>query len=343
MPKFPSGHNLCPGLTGRPSASIKLLVDSIREGGLLLRETLSFLAGNATLRRTARANPIARRLASRFVAGETLAQVMTVVRQTNGAGMMATLDYLGENVTTREEAVTAATSYVRALDFIADQGVDANVSCKPTHLGLDLGEDVAESMIRRVVETAEARDSFVRVDMEGSRYTDVTLELTKRMHAQYGHVGAVIQSCLYRSADDVRDLCRTGIRIRLVKGAYLEPPTIAFPRKHDVDENYRRLTELMLDGGIYPAFATHDPILIEFVKDRAASMGRKADEFEFQMLYGIRRDLQRRIRDEGYRMRLYIPFGTQWYPYLMRRLAERPANLMFIVGNVAREARGSNT
>jgi proline dehydrogenase len=276
-------------------------------------------------------------LASRFVAGETLPSVLEAVRTANARGMTATLDHLGENVTSPREAENAAGSYVEALEEIGRLNLQANVSCKLTHLGLDLGRDLAYSMVQGMVLTAASHDNFVRIDMESAKYTDVTLETTCRLFEEHGHVGTVIQAYLYRSADDVRRLNRLGIRIRLVKGAYLEPPSVAFPQKRDVDDNFRRLAELMLHDGAYPAFATHDASIIDFIRERALALGRSRDDFEFQMLYGIRRDLQRSLRDDGYRMRLYIPYGTQWYAYLMRRLAERPANLMSIAGSVAKE------
>lgn len=306
----------------------------------MIREGLHYLASNEGIRRTASRNPIARHLASRFVAGESLTDALAAIRSTNQIGMKATLDELGENVRTFSDAAKAGDSYCRALDAIASQQLDANISCKLTHLGLDLGQDVAQTLVSRVVGAAAGHGNFLRIDMEGSKYTDMALEITQQAFAiNPGAVGTVIQSYLYRSSDDVRALNRLGIRIRLVKGAYLEPPAIAYPQKADVDENYQRLAEMLLAEGTYPAFGTHDEALLGFIKNRAAALGRKSDEFEFQMLYGVRRDLQRQLRDEGYQMRLYIPFGTQWYPYLMRRLAERPANLLFVVGNLAREAR----
>lgn len=281
---------------------------------------------------------MARRLAHRFVAGETLGEAIAVVKRTNTTGMSVSLDHLGENVASFEEARRGADDYVAALDAIALDALDANISCKLTHLGLDLGTQPAEDLMTRVVKSAARQEMFVRIDMEGSLYTQITLDITRRIYSELPHVGTVIQSYLYRSADDLRDLNRAGIRVRLVKGAYLEPPSIAYARKQDVDENYRRLAEMLLADGVMPAFATHDPTLIQWIRNHARAMGRSMDEFEFQMLYGIRRDLQRSLRGEGYRVRVYVPYGTQWYPYLMRRLAERPANLMFMVGNVAREA-----
>jgi len=306
----------------------------------VLRESIQYLAGNKRLRRTTVSSPLARRLAARFVAGETLQQAVQAIRETNRLGMHATLDHLGENVTYRDAAEGAATSYIAALAAIAANNLDANISCKLTSLGLDLGTSVVEDLLARVTNAAAEHGNFVRIDMEGSAYTQATLDITRRAFSHAQPVGAVIQSCLYRSSDDVRDLNRLGIRIRLVKGAYLEPASVAYPHKRDVDENYDRLAALMLADATYPAFATHDQALIDLVKHRASRMGRKQDDFEFQMLYGIRRDLQRELRDQGYRVRLYIPYGTEWYPYLMRRMAERPANLLFIVSSLAREAGG---
>jgi len=257
----------------------------------------------------------------------------------NAAGMSASLDHLGENVTTPDEARAGAEDYKRALVAIVQEGLAANISCKLTHLGLDLGLDIATDLIENVIAEAARLDTFVRIDMEGSKYTQVTLDTTRRLFGRYRNVGAVIQSYLRRSSEDITSLNREGIRVRLVKGAYLEPPAIAYADKREVDDSYRRLSELLLRDGPYPAFATHDEPIVEWVKAKAAELGRSAETFEFQMLYGIRRDLQRRLQAEGHNVRVYLPYGSQWYPYLMRRLAERPANLMFMVGNVAREAR----
>jgi proline dehydrogenase len=305
----------------------------------MLRKSLHFLAGNDRLRRTASSNPAARKLASRFVAGETLDEAVAAVRTVNVDGLTASLDHLGENVITADEAREGASAYNDTLGAIADNGLQANISCKLTHLGLDLGLDGARERVVSVVSHAAERDIFVRIDMEGSMYTQVTLDLAKEIYSDYPNSGTVIQSYLFRSQGDVRDLNLRGIRVRLVKGAYLEPPNIAYPNKHDVDANYQRLSDSLLQDGQYPAFATHDEALVEWIRDRARTLGRESATFEFQMLYGIRRDLQRRLKTEGHNVRVYIPFGSQWYPYLMRRLAERPANLVFMVGNVAREAR----
>ena len=304
----------------------------------MLRETLHYLAGSSKLKRTAAVNPVARRLAARFVAGERLEQALAAVRTVNGAGMSVTMDHLGENVTSEEEARAATEDYKRALQAIADNKLDANVSCKLTHLGLNLSEALGREQVTNLITLAASLGIFVRIDMEDARYTQVTLDTTREIFSQHENVGTVIQSYLYRSEDDVKTLNALKIRCRLVKGAYLEPPSVAFPQKADVDENYRRLAELLLRDGGYPAFGTHDEAIIGWIKAKADALGRGKDSFEFQMLYGIRRDLQRSLTAEGYRFRVYMPYGSEWYPYLMRRLAERPANLMFMVGSVAREA-----
>ncbi len=308
----------------------------------MLREGLLYLSKSDGVRRAATSNPMAKRLAQRFVAGETLGQALEVVRRVNASGMQATLDELGENVHSYQEAGRTADSYSRTLGSLSNEGLEANISIKLTQLGLDLGPDIARTLAGKVVASAAELSGFVRIDMEGSAYTQATIEITKEIHAITPSVGTVIQSYLYRSQDDVRELTRLGIRVRLVKGAYLEPPSVAYPQKAEVDENFKHLADLLLTDGTYPAFATHDEVLIELIKTRAAQMGRPTGEWEFQMLYGIRRDLQRSLQAEGYRVRVYIPYGTQWYPYLMRRLAERPGNLIFVLGNVAREARGAS-
>jgi proline dehydrogenase len=307
----------------------------------VLRHGLHYMASSDRMRRWAIRNPVARRLSLRFVAGETLDDALQVVRRTNDEGMRASFDELGENVTSREEAEEAAAAYCQALTGIAEHSLDANVSCKATHLGLDLGLDTGTACLRKVVGQAKELNNFLRIDMEGSKYTQVTIELTKQMFAEYpGAVGTVIQSYLYRSGEDIDELNKLGVRVRLVKGAYLEPTSVAYQQKAEVDGNYRKLADKLLADGTFPAFATHDERLLDYIKSRAQMLGRKPEEFEFQMLYGVRRDLHRKLHDEGYGMRIYIPYGTHWYPYLMRRMAERPANLLFIVGNLAREARG---
>jgi len=302
----------------------------------MLRALLLELAKSSRLRRWITSNGTTRRLAQRFVPGEDLAPAVEAARRSNRAGMTASLDQLGENVLSREDAERARQAYTDALDRIAAENLDANVSLKLTHLGLDLGDDFCAEQLRIVTQRAAALRNFARVDMEGSPYTDRTLHIVKQARAETDAVGTVIQAYLYRSKKDIQDLLSIGCRIRLVKGAYNEPSQIAFPRKKDVDANYVKLMQLLLPSGIYHALATHDPNMIEATIRFAAERGITKDKFEFQMLYGIRTDLQSRLVREGYRVRVYIPFGQDWFPYFMRRLAERPANLVFFARNFFR-------
>jgi proline dehydrogenase len=276
------------------------------------------------------------RLTSRFIAGSTLEQALAACDKLNREGMSATLDHLGESVTSLAEAECSRDSYLAALDQIAKLGLQATISIKLTQLGLDFSEEQCRAHVARLVERARAIGSAVEVDMESSEYVDRTLSLVSDMHARYGGVRAVIQAYLYRSESDIERLCRQSIPVRLVKGAYQEPSDVAFPKKRDVDRNYVHLMLRLLDAGVSPAIATHDGNIlqrgIEYVQERKI----KADLFEFQMLYGVRRDLQRRLAAEGYRVRLYVPYGNAWYPYFMRRLAERPANILFLVRNLMR-------
>src|SRR5450759_1689171 len=279
---------------------------------------------------------LARRLSTRFVAGETLDQALAVARKLNAEGITVTLDHLGESVSTLTEAAAARDVYLRTLEAIHANGIQGNVSLKLTQFGLDLSWEQCLANVDRLVRRAAGIGSFVRVDMESSEYTDRTLDLVHTLHARLGAVGVVIQSCLHRSEADIEKLCAAKIRVRLCKGAYLEPDTVAFARKADVDRSYLELTRYLLQKGVYPAIATHDETVIrrtcKFVGDRQIPR----NGFEFQMLYGIRRDLQRRLVAEGYRLRLYVPFGKAWYPYYMRRLAERPANVFFMLRNLFR-------
>jgi proline dehydrogenase len=253
--------------------------------------------------------------------------------------MTATLDHLGENVTTREESLQATADAIEIMGAVQEAGVRCNASVKLTQLGLDVDESLAFDNIRRVVEAAAHHENFVRIDMESSEYVDRTLEVFYRLFEQCRNVGVVIQAYLYRSAFDLERLIEAGARVRLVKGAYLEPASVAFQRKEDVDANFVRLSEVLLERGRYPAIATHDTHMIDAARSYAARHGIEPARFEFQMLYGIRRDLQTQLVRDGYTMRIYVPYGTHWYPYLMRRMAERPANVMFVLGNIAREAR----
>lgn len=274
--------------------------------------------------------------AGRFTAGETLNDAVRVVRQLNGEGLKVTLDNLGESVRDEREARAAADAYLDILDRIAAEDLDANASVKLTQLGLDLGTDLAYANIRRIVERAAAHGNFVRIDMEHSDYIDRTLDIYRRLRQEFDNVGVVIQAMLYRSNEDLQQLAAAGANVRLVKGAYAEPPERAYPKKADVDANYRRLIAYYLDHGPYTAVASHDEAIIEFTRRHAEEHGIDRDRFEFQMLLGIRPDLQRRLAAEGYTVRVYVPYGTDWYPYLMRRLAERPANLGFLLRNLFR-------
>jgi proline dehydrogenase len=281
-------------------------------------------------------NATTRRMSHRFVAGETLDEALQVARACNDAGMHATLDYLGENVSTTDDAQKARDAYLEIFDRIAQERLHANVSCKLTQLGLDIAPEFCEGLVLSIAERAAAYDSFLRIDMEGSPYTQRTVDLVKRVRAQTPTVGTVIQSYLYRSESDVNDLLSVGCRIRLCKGAYKEDVEVAYPRKTDVDGNYTRLMRMLLPSGFYHGIATHDPKMIAATIRWAAEKQISKDDFEFQMLYGIRTDLQRQLVRDAYRLRIYIPYGRDWFPYVMRRLAERPANLMFFMRNFLR-------
>jgi len=281
-------------------------------------------------------NATTRRMSHRFVAGETLEEALEAARACNEQGMLATLDYLGENVNTTADAQKARDAYLEIFERIAQEKLNANVSCKLTQLGLDFSSEFCEGLVLSIAERAASYDSFLRIDMEGSAYTERTIELVRRVRAQTPAVGTVIQSYLYRSESDINQLLGVGCRIRLCKGAYKEPVDVAYPRKTDADANYVRLMRMLLPSGFYHGIATHDPRMIAQTIRWAAEKQISKDDFEFQMLYGIRRDLQRRLVRDGYRLRIYIPYGQDWFPYVMRRLAERPANLMFFVRNFLR-------
>jgi len=281
-------------------------------------------------------SPQALRLTSRFVAGRKIDDALQVTGRLNQAGLWTTLDYLGESVTKLEEAEAARNVYLELLDQIRARGLQANVSLKLTQFGLDLSEAACRENVAAVVRRAREMENFVRVDMESSAYTERTLALVHDLHEAYGSVGAVIQAYLYRSEQDVAGLNRRRIRVRLCKGAYDEPPAVAFPKVSQVNASFRKLAKSLLTAGNYPALATHDERLIAEMVRFAAERGIGKDGYEMQMLYGIRRDLQARLVAEGHRVRVYVPFGVAWYPYFMRRLAERPANLYFVVRNLFR-------
>jgi proline dehydrogenase len=273
--------------------------------------------------------------ARRFIAGETVDEAVACVRDLPQKGLHLTLDYLGESVSSAEAASAAATDYVSIIEKIVASGIERNISLKLTQLGLDVDRATAVDNMRRILEPADANGFFVRIDMENSPYTDATLETLDTLWQQ-GHVnvGTVIQSYLKRSSDDIRALNAKRVRVRLVKGAYKEPASVAYQKKSEVDAAYVDLMQTLLDEGTYPAIATHDPNMIDATKVYAKSKGYTSDRFEFQMLYGIRRDLQASLVKEGYRVRVYVPFGKQWYPYFMRRLGERPANVAFVLKGI---------
>jgi len=305
----------------------------------VLRAAFISLSESKSIRSAAEKTWIGQRLSRRFVAGTTVDEALAATRDMNQLGLGVSVDNLGENVTNADEARHSAQLYHQMLDRMAEQGLNANVSLKLTHMGLDVDEAMAYEIASGLVQHAVRINNFVRVDMEGSPYTQRTLDFVRRLHGQpenAGHVGAVIQAYLYRSEKDIEQLISDRIRVRLCKGAYKESPQIAFEKKADVDGNYIKLMKMLLKSGVYHGIATHDENMIRATIEFAQKEKLPASTFEFQMLYGIRRDLQLKLVKEGWRCRVYIPFGTEWYPYLMRRLAERPANAIFIVKNLFR-------
>ena len=308
----------------------------------MLRRTFLWLSNQPTIFKFVRNNGLAKKFAGRFVAGETLDTAIAAVRELNARKITASLDLLGESVTNEPEAHAAKNEYLEMLDRIAKEKLNANVSVKLTQMGLDISESLCVQIMREILARAKQYDTFVRLDMEGSDYTERTLAMFE--HKLYPgfekHVGIVLQSYLFRTEKDVARAIALGARVRICKGAYKEPPTVAFSAKADVDANYVKCMRRLMSEGNYPGLATHDPAIIAEAKRWASEQGIAPARFEFQMLYGIRRDLQEQIVREGYNLRVYVPFGTQWYPYLMRRLAERPANVAFITGSVMREAFG---
>ena len=308
----------------------------------MFRSTLLYLSNQPRVFRFVRHNKLAKKFASRFVAGETLPEALAAVKALNAKGITASLDLLGESVSNEKEARSAATDYIAILDSIRQQNLDANVSLKLTAMGLDISEELCVAIMHDILERARKYDTFVRLDMEGSGYTDRTLRMFEdRLYPTYrNNVGIVLQSYLCRTWSDVERAIELKCRVRLCKGAYKEPASVAYPEKKNVDQNYIKCVHELLDKGNYPGIATHDPAIINEVKRYVAEKNIDRSRFEFQMLYGVRRDLQEQLVKEGYNMRVYVPFGTQWYPYLMRRLAERPANVAFITGNVVREMIG---
>lgn len=303
----------------------------------MFRQTLLTVANNPVVSQAITHYGVSNGFALRFVAGESIDDAIRVIRNLNAAGMTATLDNLGENVTNAQAADKAAERYLVDLDRIKRDGLRSTISVKLTQMGLDLGEDLCRANVQRILQRAKEYDIFVRFDMESSAYTARTLQIVRDMRAGgYPNCGVVIQAYLYRSGADVTELMKEGMQIRLCKGAYQEPPSVAYPRKKEVDANYVLLMERLLLHGNYPALATHDTRIIEHAKAFARRHHIGPERFEFQMLYGVRPALQRRLVAEGYRMRIYVPYGPDWYRYFVRRLAERPANLFFILRNIVK-------
>ena len=267
----------------------------------------------------------------RFIAGENIESAIATIKELNKLGITATFDHLGESTTSRAEAESDVTEYIHVLGRIQETGVDSNVSVKLTQLGLDIDETYCLENTRRIVAEAHRRGNFVRIDMEDTPKTDATLRIFKQLFHEFGNVGIVLQAYLYRTEKDLEEVLAMGARVRLCKGAYNEPAEVAFPEKADVDDNYVKLMQRLLKSGIYHGIATHDPRMIRATQEFASREGIGKDKFEFQMLYGVRRDLMIQLAKEGFRMRTYVPYGEFWYPYFMRRLAERPANVWFVV------------
>ena len=306
----------------------------------MLRGTLLYLANRRPVYRLMMQHELLRGLSQRFVAGEELADGIVVAQALNTQGLLVSLDHLGESVTTPTEARAAVAAYREALEAIAREQVDANISLKLTQLGLDISREQCMAHLRAILQRArELGEIFVRIDMESSAYTQRTLDIHEELWGEgYHNVGVVLQAYLYRTAEDVEREIQLGARVRLCKGAYLESPRVAFPDKASVDANFGRLMERLLTAGTYPGIATHDERLIRRGREFARRNGITPDRFEFQMLFGVRRDLQLQLVQDGYRARVYIPYGKEWYPYLVRRLAERPANIAFFVRSLLQEA-----
>src|SRR5215510_10926814 len=312
--------------------------DNLRmtEPGMISRAALLYLSQKTELKDFFSKLPGFGQVTRRFIAGENIDDAIAAILELNHAGMTATFDHLGESTTSRAEAESDVREYLRVLGRIEDTGVNSNVSVKLTQLGLDIDEDYCLRNARRIVEAAKRHNNFVRIDMEDSSKTDATLRIFKRLYGEYGNVGIVLQAYLYRAEKDVDDALAMGARVRLCKGAYKEPEDVAFPQKSEVDANYVRLMKKLLKSGVYHGVATHDEKMIAATKEFAAAEDISTDAFEFQMLYGVRRELMLKLAREGYRVRTYVPYGESWYPYFMRRLAERPANVWFVLKNLLR-------
>jgi len=305
----------------------------------VLRSAFIALSRNRTLRNFCENSKFGRRISSRFVAGIEIGDALRVAAELNHQGFLVTLDSLGESVSSETEAHRAAEIYHELLNWIAAQKLNANISVKLTQMGLELDPALAQRIAESLARHAAEQDNFLRIDMEDSSLTQATLDIVCRIHARpelRSAIGIVIQSYLYRSQADIEQLLANQIRVRLCKGAYKEPPEVAFPKKSEVDANYTRLAKMLLDSPVYHGLATHDEAMIDAAKAFASERGIDKSRFEFQMLFGVRRDLQRKLVSEGYNVRVYVPFGSEWYPYFMRRLAERPANVIFLAKNYFR-------
>jgi proline dehydrogenase len=302
----------------------------------MTRNFFLYLSQQRRLRHWMETSPVARKLTSRFIAGETLDDELRVSAQLQGRGIMTALDHLGENITSLEEANGSATAYLQALDQIAARGLPATVSIKATHFGMDVSETACYENVLRVAARAREIGSRVEIDMESTAYTERTLALVTAVAREVGDIRIAIQAYLFRTPADIDRLNQLAVRVRLCKGAYNEPPNLAYPGKADVDRSYVELMHRLFDQGTDPAIAGHDPRMIREAMRYSREKGITADRFEFQMLYGIRRDLQRQVVDQGFRLRVYVPYGIAWYPYFMRRLSERPANVLFVARSLFR-------
>jgi len=303
---------------------------------MLTRSALIYLSRQEGLKEFAARFSLFKKLTTRFIAGETIEEAIAAIREVNAHGCTASFDHLNEGVTNAKATEAEVTEYLNVLARIDDTGIKSNVSIKLTQFGLEIDPELAYRNARRIVEDAKRRGNFVRVDMEGSNVTQVTLDIFNRLRSEFAlnDVGIVVQSYLYRTREDVAALLKIPARIRLCKGAYNEPAEVAYPQKKDNDDNYVRVMQMLLGSGVYHGIATHDPKMIDATIDFTQREGIGKDAFEFQMLYGIRRDLQEQLARDGYGMRVYVPYGKHWYPYFMRRLAERPANIWFVLKNL---------
>ncbi len=308
---------------------------------MLFRDLVLAIAGWPFVFRLITGLPVFRRMSRRFVAGETLDDAMAVIADLRSRGLHASLDHLGESVRDEVMAAQAAADALAALDRLAHDCIDSHLSVKLTQLGLDVSVDLCLGNMRAILSRARQTGAFVRIDMEGSPYTGRTLHVYRTLRGEYENVGVVLQAYLYRSQADAEALAAEGANVRLCKGAYSEPAAIAYPHKSDVDASFLRIAEVFfrpesLAAGARLAVATHDARIIQWTRDITRSRGIPPDQFQFQMLYGIRRELQQQLAAEGYTMRVYVPYGSHWYPYFTRRLAERPENLLFILKNFLR-------